>query len=100
MRETIFDFLRSMFKKRGKLFHGQFDLSSQDIGSLIDDEELKRLLSIVRRSILKFLALLLRGENNLNTVRKDIEKAILDEIFRWEFLERADYESLLRSDQN
>jgi len=94
-REATFEFLKSMFKKRGKLFHGQYDLSSQSPHDFIADQDLSKLLSIVRRSILKFLALYLRDEQGLDKVRKDLERAILDETFRQEFLEKADYETLL-----
>jgi len=93
-REATFEFLRSMFKRRGKLFHGQYDVSAQLPQQFITDEELKTLISIVRRSILKFFALYLRGEDDLDKVRKDLGRAVLDETFRTEFLEKADFESL------
>lgn len=93
-REGTFDFLRTMFKRRGKLFHGQYDASAQSPQDFITDEELKTLMSIVRRSVLTFLALNLRGEDGLDKVRKDLEKAVLDEHFRVEFLEKANFESL------
>ncbi len=94
-RGATFKFLRSMFKERGKLFHGSFDVSAQSPQEFISDDELKTLMSIVRRSVLKFLALYLRGEDGLDKVRKDLERAVLDETFRTEFLEKADFESLL-----
>lgn len=99
-REATFEFIRSMFKRRNKLFHGQYDMSSQTPQDFITDQEIKELLSIVRRSTLKFLALYLRGEQNLDKVRKDLEKAILDETFRVGFLEKTDYESLLTEEVN
>jgi hypothetical protein len=83
-----------MFKRRGKLFHGQYDVSAQLPQQFITDEELKTLISIVRRSILKFFALYLRGEDDLDKVRKDLGRAVLDETLRTEFLEKADFESL------
>lgn len=94
-REGTFDFMRTMFKRRGKLFHGQYDASAQSPQDFITDEELKTLMSLVRRSVLKFLALFLRGEDGLEKVRKDLERAVLDETFRTEFLEKADFESLI-----
>ena len=83
-----------MFKRRGKLFHGQYDASAQSPQDFITDEELKSLMSILRKSVLKFLALFLRREDGLDKVRKDLEKAVLDETFRTEFLKKADFESL------
>lgn len=93
-RDHTFEFLRTMFKRRGKLFHGQYDAFAQSPQDFITDEELKSLMSIVRRSVLKFLTLFLRGEDGLDKVRKDLEKAVLDETFRTEFIEKADFESL------
>jgi len=94
-REATFEFLRSMFKKRGKLFHGQYDMATETPQAFIKDEELKTLMSIVRRSLLKFIALYLRGGEALDKVRKDLERAILDESFRADFLQKADFESFL-----
>jgi hypothetical protein len=89
-----------MFKKRGKLFHGQHDPSTEAPEIFINDEDLKKLLSIVRISILKFVVLFLQGENDLSKVRKDIERAILDESFRCEFLEKVDFDSFLNSEKS
>lgn len=97
-RESTFEFLRSMFRRRGKLFHGQYDISSQTPQDFIADDDLKRLISIVRRSMLKFFALYLREAGGLDKVRKDLERAILDESFRHTFLEKADFESLLSNE--
>lgn len=94
-REATYKFLRSMFRRRGDLFHGRYDASAQSPQEFITDEELKTLMSIVRRSMLKFFALYLRKENELDKVRKDLERAVLDETFCREFLEKADFESLV-----
>ena len=99
-REGTFDFLRTMFKRRGKLFHGQYDASAQSPQDFITDEELKTLMSIVRRSVLNFLALYLRGEEGLDKVRKDLERAVLDETFRTDFLEKANFETLLKEESD
>jgi hypothetical protein len=93
-----FEFLQAMFKKRGKLFHGQYGRSASNSEIFINDEELVRLICIVSISILNFTTLFLRGENNLNKVREDIQKAVLDESFRGEFLKKADIETFLKSD--
>lgn len=99
-REATFEFLKSMFKRRGKLFHGQYDMSTQTPQDFIADEDLKTLISIVRKSMLKFIALYLRKEEGLDKVRKDLERAILDESFRHDFLRKADFESLLREESS
>lgn len=96
--EDIFEFLRAMFSKRGKLFHGRYSPFLENPEGFIQDKELLKLISIVRLSILKFLALFLRGETKIEKIRTDLQRAVLDEFFRSEFLEKADMESLLSSE--
>ena len=45
-RQSIFEFLKEMFKRRGKLFHGQYD--PEEPAELASDVEISRLLSIVQ----------------------------------------------------
>ena len=42
---------------------------------------------------MKFVALYLRGETDEKKVRKDLEKAVLDETFLTAFLDKANFES-------
>ena len=93
LRECTFKFLRSMFERRGNLFHGSFDAFSQSPQEFITDKELEDLISIVRRSVLKFVALYLRGETDEKKVLQQWERAVLDETFRTAFLDKANFES-------
>ncbi|WP_454061887.1 hypothetical protein [Candidatus Nitrospira salsa] len=97
--KNTFEFLKSMFRKRGKLFHGQYSPSTNDPEKFLKSEDLLRLISLVRQSILKFLTLYVSGETDIKKVRKDIENAILDSDFRSEFLEKADFERFLELEQ-
>ncbi len=76
-----------MFKRRGKLFHGQYD--PEEPAELASDVEISRLLSIVRRSILRFMTLYIKGEKNLEDVRKLLQKSIFDEDAREDLLRIA-----------
>lgn len=94
-RKKTFEFLRAMFKRRGKLFHGQYDTLTTRPEEFITDEEIRGLLSLVRKSILKFMTLYLRGEDDLERVRKHLHEATLDEAVRAELLQKSDYAELI-----
>lgn len=93
-----FEFLQAMFKKRGALFHGMHARSSSSPEVFINTQDLITLISIVRTSILNFTTLFLQGENDLKKIRKNLERAVLDESFRREFLTKANYEAFLNSE--
>lgn len=94
-RKEVFEFLRGMFKRRGRLFHGQYDTLTERPEEFVTDEEISKLLSIVRKSILKFMTLYLGGEDDLNTVRRHLQEATLDESVLAELLRRSDHTDLL-----
>lgn len=98
-RQEIFEFLKIMFKRRGRLFHGQFDSSEESPDGLASDEEIGKLSTLVRKSILRFMALYLQGENNLENLRKSFQMAALDDNLRDELLQKGDYEALIDDSQ-
>lgn len=98
-RQEVFEFLRTMFKRRGKLFHGQFDSLTESPDKLASDEEISKLSSLVRKSILRLLAMHLQNDTDLESLRKDLQKAALDQNLRDELLRRGDFESLIDDSQ-
>ncbi len=98
-RQEVFEFLKQMFKRRGKLFHGQIDTAEATPDTLASDDEIHRLASLVRTSILRFIALYLRGENDLEELRKQLQKAAFDEQLRNDLIERADFEAFIDDTQ-
>jgi len=94
-RQEAFKFLLEMFARRGKLFHGQYDSETEPAEKLASDEEISRLASIVRNSILRFLAMYLRGENNLEELRRQIQRAALDNVLLGDLLRNGDIETLI-----
>jgi hypothetical protein len=58
-----------------------------------------RLASVVRKSILRFMTLFIRGENDLEQLRMKIEKSVLSENLRDELFEKSDFEALLEEVQ-
>ncbi|MCX5721531.1 MAG: HEPN domain-containing protein [Nitrospirae bacterium] len=98
-RQAVFEFLKKMFKRRGKLFHGQFDSSEESPDKLASDEEISQLASLVRKSILRLLTMYLQGDNDLEILRKNLQKAALDEGLRNELLRKGDYKEFMDDSQ-
>lgn len=98
-RQEVFEFLTQMFKRRGRLFHGHYDSETESPEKLVSDEEIKKLASLVRRSILRLLAMYVRGENDIENLRKDFQKAALDEVLRNRLLSNGDIETLIDDSQ-
>lgn len=98
-RQEAFEFLLKMFERRGKLFHGQFDSETQAPDRLASDEDIGKLASLVRKSILRLLAMYLQGENDLKSLRGQFQKAALDEVLRDELLRKGDIEALIDDSQ-
>jgi hypothetical protein len=98
-RQAVFEFLKKMFKRRGKLFHGQFDSSEESPDKLASDEEISQLASLVRKSILRLLTMYLQGDNDLDLLRKSLQKAALDEDLRNELLRKGDYKEFIDDSQ-
>lgn len=92
-RHEVFEFLKQMFTRRGKLFHGQVDISKPNLDQLVSDDEIHRLASLIRKSILRFMALYLKGERDLEGLRSNLQKAAFDEGLRNELLAKADFEA-------
>lgn len=71
----VYDFLNEMLKKRGALVHGGYDIREVEEGRFISDDNIMKLASIVRLSILSFIVLYLKGENSREQVHKMIQDA-------------------------
>lgn len=98
-RQEVFEFLKKMFKRRGKLFHGRFDSLTETPDNLASDEEISKLSSLVRKSMLRLLAIYLQGENDLENLRKNMQKAALDEALRNELLIKGDFRAFIDDSQ-
>ncbi len=70
---------RNFYGRRSKLVHGQYDVKDYYAGRFVTNEECDRWASIVRRAILRFLALYLQGANDRRMVLRQLSLAALDE---------------------
>jgi hypothetical protein len=94
-RQEVYEFLKTMFDRRNKLFHGRYDGRNEAPEILASDEEIKQLASLVRNSILKFLSMFLRGENDLDKLRKTFQRAALDDNLRNTLLSSMEIKAFL-----
>ncbi|MEQ1763850.1 MAG: hypothetical protein ABL984_11990 [Pyrinomonadaceae bacterium] len=83
-RDEIFQTLRNTYKVRSNLVHGSIDIDSFYNDTLVSAVENEALASIIRRGILRLLALYLKGRNQLHANKSDsihagLEKAAASE---------------------
>jgi Apea-like HEPN len=78
-RIEIFEEIKSNFYvRRSKLIHGQYNVADYYAGRFVTHEECDRWASIVRRAILRFLVLYLRGTSDRKELLERFGTAALD----------------------
>lgn len=92
-KTEIFDFVRKAYKKRSELLHGSPKSYDDEFVQL---KELEKFSSIIRRGILKFVALYINGEENHKDAIEKIRRCLFDPEFRTIFYEKADIHRLIR----
>jgi len=68
----VYEFLNEMLKKRGALVHGGYDIREVEEGRFLSVDEIMKLASIVRKSLINFTVLYLKGENSRTQVHNMI----------------------------
>jgi hypothetical protein len=71
----IFTDAQRLYKLRSELVHGSYDVNKYLSGTFVTEEELARWSSLIRRSILGFFVLALRGEISREPILAKLEKA-------------------------
>ena len=77
-RIETFKFVKEMYDRRSTLFHGAYDVDRYQQGTFVTNEEAERLASIIRRSILRFLVLYLKGEDSRRNILAELSNGVLD----------------------
>jgi hypothetical protein len=78
-RKEIFRFVRDMYSRRSALFHGQYDVDAYSDGKFVSDDEIEKLASIIRRSMLRFLVLFIKGSNSREEILSRLVECTLDQ---------------------
>jgi hypothetical protein len=94
-RQEIFVSIKEMYRRRSDLFHGRYNVDKFNRGEFVTHEECNKWASIVRRGILRFLVLYLRGENDRDAILGYLESAALSETMGDGLRRRSDVMSLL-----
>ena len=76
-RKEVYRFVKKMYSRRSALFHGQYDVDAYSDGKFVTDE-VEKLASVIRRSLLKFLVLFLRGSNSQQDILDRLNLCMLD----------------------
>jgi hypothetical protein len=84
-----------MYSRRSALFHGQYDVDAYLDGKFVTDDEIEKLASIIRRSILKFLVLFLRGCNSHQDILDRLNLCMLDPDEARRMSEESDINTLI-----
>lgn len=72
----LFEFLKEIQRKRGKLIHGSYKMKDIQEDRFISDDDMMKLASIVRKSLLGFIVLYLRGETKRENIHKRLNKSL------------------------
>jgi hypothetical protein len=77
-RKDIYRFVKTMYSRRSELFHGQYNVDAYSDGKFVTDEEIEKLASVIRHSVLRFLVLFLRGSNKPQDILDRLNLCMLD----------------------
>ncbi|MDA2919916.1 HEPN domain-containing protein [Desulfobacterota bacterium AH_259_B03_O07] len=83
--EEVFEFFNKILQLRNKLFHGFYKLRDVVDERFITDEELGKFSSYIRKALLGYIVLYLRGYNSRQYINKKLLSAILNAKTREEF---------------
>jgi uncharacterized protein with PIN domain len=72
----MFDFIKNIESKRGTLVHGSYNLKDIQEDRFISNADMGKLASIIRRSLLGFVVLYLRGETDRGNIHKKLNSGI------------------------
>lgn len=94
-RKEIYRFVKKMYSRRNALFHSQYDVDDYLDGKVVTDEEIEKLASVIRRSMLRFLVLFLRGNNSQQDIQERLNLCMLDPDEARKMSEEGDINTLI-----
>jgi Apea-like HEPN len=78
-RLAIFDSFREMYKLRSKLVHGTYDVQKYKNSTFVTEDRLREWANLIRRGILSFVVLYLRGWDETRRLHDRLEATCFDE---------------------
>jgi hypothetical protein len=80
-KRAIYDDLRALYNRRSELMHGTYKVRQVYDGSYVTHDEIDKWSTIIRKGVLRFLTLFLRGrrtKDDLMNVRNELLMSALD----------------------
>jgi hypothetical protein len=80
-KKAIYEKIRDLYNRRSSLMHGSYNVKSVYEGNFVTHEEIDEWSSFIRRGILRFLTMYLRGKrsaNDLTEFRSELLRGALD----------------------
>jgi hypothetical protein len=99
-RLNIFESMKKFYGRRSKLVHGRYSVPEYLAGKFVSHEECDGWASIIRQSILRYVVLLLRGENLRQEVQRKLEEAALNADVGEQMRHDSDPDAYLREHRN
>lgn len=97
---SIYEFIKHILRKRGALFHGQYDVKKVMMDEFLTDEDIKKLASYIRCAVLGFIVLYFRGEWKREVIHAKLEEALFNVEIRNEIRKKADLEQFINETIN
>jgi hypothetical protein len=94
-RTAVFDSFREMYRLRSKLVHGTYDVQRYRDGTFVTEDQLRKWADLIRRSILLFIILFLRGCDDTRTLHARLEKTCFDDNEGYAIRAEADIDGFL-----
>lgn len=91
-----FDFLKKLLSKRSALFHGNININNLINDDFLDDEDLKKFAKYIRISILKYIILYLKGEDDKKNILSELEKSAFNDDIKNALKEKADIDDFIK----
>lgn len=94
-RATLFRATKTFYSRRSELIHGQYDIEAYLKGQFVTHSECEQWASPIRRAILRFLVLHLRGLKHRDEVLNELSLAAFDQDASERLRQESDPERLL-----
>jgi hypothetical protein len=94
-KERIFNDVGDLYGRRNKLVHGGYSVEAYYDGTFVQLDEVQLWSGLIRRSILRFFVLALRGETKRSKVLEQLEHAAFDPAATEEIQRLSDMDTYL-----
>jgi hypothetical protein len=95
-KKSTFDEVQGFYRRRNKLVHGDYPVEEYSNGTFVKLDEIERWSSLIRRAVVGFFVLALRGETKRERLITILEEAAFDQNAAENLRAKADIEAYLK----